>query len=159
MRQEAGALDQGADATEDRRAGSDRVSGDVDGARVGPDEAEHHAHRRRLAGTVGAEQADDLAALGAPRDVIDGTMPIGIRLDQVRDDERHLGEVFAEGESSPAPSGPPGARTEPREQRDEGAGEQPGFGVPLPGNRNRCPDGRGHGEGGREGNDVRSRVA
>ncbi len=88
-----GTLDEGADPAEHARAGRDGLAEHVDAAGVGGDEAHDHAHRRRLAGTVGAEQPDDLALLGAPRHVVDGAVPVGVRLDESLDDERDVGEV------------------------------------------------------------------
>ncbi len=56
----------------------DRVQAqDLDGARVGPDEALAHLDRRGLAGTVGAEQGQHLGAVDLEVEVVDrGRRPI-----------------------------------------------------------------------------------
>ena len=130
--EEAGALDEGSDPAEDLRAGVDRSAEDVHRSRVGGDEAEHHPHRRRLAGAVGAEQADDLAALGPPGHVVDGTVPVGIRLDEAVDDERDVGVVLADDLAVAAAAAQERRTRRSRaEQGEDAAGEGERLGVAL----------------------------
>jgi hypothetical protein len=53
----------------ERRASS---AGNRDAAGVGQDQPGQHPHRRRLAGTVRAEQRDNLAGLHGEREIADG---------------------------------------------------------------------------------------
>ena len=58
------------------RAG-DVLVADPHGPRIGLHEADQHVERGRLAGTVGAEQPDDLAPLEAEGDTVhDGALPV-----------------------------------------------------------------------------------
>src|SRR5207237_6816684 len=70
------------------RAVPQRVAAEeLDGAFGGPDQAEHHAERRRLAGTVRAEVAEDVAALDGQLDVVDGEK-LAVALDEAASRDR-----------------------------------------------------------------------
>jgi hypothetical protein len=51
------------------RGSGQRLAGEPDGAALRPQDAGDHAHRGRLAGTIGAEQGDDFARLNAERHI------------------------------------------------------------------------------------------
>src|SRR5207247_1515879 len=72
VRDEAGTLDDGADAAEEGTAGAHPLAEEERAAARGVHEAEDHAERGRLASAVGAEQAEDGGRRHLEREVVDG---------------------------------------------------------------------------------------
>ena len=72
MGDEAGALDDGADAAEERAAWAHGPAEEECPAASGVDEAEDHAQGGRLASAVGAEQAENGAGRDFESEVVNG---------------------------------------------------------------------------------------
>ena len=89
------------------RLREDVVAGDSGDAARGLEDGAQDAHRGRLAGAVGAEQAENFAGLGVERDVIDGQDLTAAQI------AKRLGEVFEMDHAAvlfiSAPQGGPGS--------------------------------------------------
>src|SRR5690606_8103348 len=91
VRQEARSLDQGADPSEHLGTGPQPVTEDEYLAAGRLRHAEQHPKRRRLAGTVRAEQANHLPTMDSKVHIGDGDEPVGVLLSQAPYDQWCVG--------------------------------------------------------------------
>ena len=84
VRVEARRLDEARDAVERRHAGLRVAAEQPHAARGRADEAEHHPQRRRLAGAVGPEVAEDVAGQHGEVDAVDRD-ELAVALDEAAD--------------------------------------------------------------------------
>src|SRR5690606_12428796 len=81
--------------------------------------------------------ADDLAALGPPRDVVDGPVPVLVGLDEAVDDERDVG-IFLPDRLAGLPEPAVGGEAADAEQQSkQGRSDEPGLGVATIGDPDR----------------------
>ena len=125
IRVEARALDEARDAVERPRAVDERVAAEelrVPSRR--PDQPEHHPQRRRLAGAVRAEVAEDVAALDRQVDAVDRD-DLAVALDEPAClDRRRVAHLSARAAASAAAVGTEPAstyETPPLSQREHRA--------------------------------------
>src|SRR5581483_7074385 len=99
-------LDEAGDAVERLRAGEHRVAPEELGAPGRrPDQPEQHSQRRRLAGAVRPEIAEDVAALDRQVDTVDRD-ELSVALDETpRDDGRDVGHPSSRAADSAAAGG------------------------------------------------------